>query len=130
MVTMSQAPCNVRSQQQYISADFTESANHLSPTSCRKAQKINGTTTESGVPLTNTKTKLDLTKLFSRYRRDNYKCKCSMFAQNSQEKYEKIVSSPSILTVSPLRFPATALNNSFKKRKNAPNVVPDKHQQV
>ena len=35
-------------------------------------KKLMGPPLISGVPLTNTKTKLDLTKLFSRYHHDNY----------------------------------------------------------
>lgn len=35
-------------------------------------KKLMGPPLISGVPLTNTKTKLDLTKLFSRYHLDNY----------------------------------------------------------
>lgn len=38
----------------------------------RGNKKLMGPPLISGVPLTNTKTKLDLTKLFSRYHLDNY----------------------------------------------------------
>ena len=45
----------------------------LSPTfQSERHKKLMGPPLISGVPLTNTKTKLDLTKLFSRYHHDNY----------------------------------------------------------